>query len=101
MTLKEFIIMGGWAMWPLMIFSVATLTLIVERAISLLIADLGVKDIHDRVLSKIDAGDSSGAEEVLEGAPKKKIGAAIFRAGLRVSSLGENRMEKAMEAIIL
>jgi len=98
MTLKEFIIMGGWAMWPLMIFSVATVSLIVERAMSLLLADLKVKDIHDRVLTSIDAGNVSGAAGMLEEAPKKKIGAAIFLAGLKVFSLGETRMEKAMEA---
>jgi biopolymer transport protein ExbB len=98
MSLKEFIIMGGWAMWPLMVFSVATVTLIVERVISLLVTDLKVKDIHDRVLQSIDTGNLQSAVEVLEDVPKKKVGAAIFLAGLQVSFLGETRMEKAMEA---
>jgi biopolymer transport protein ExbB len=97
MTLKDFILMGGWAMWPLMAFSVATITLIVERAISLFITDFGVRDVHDEVVKQLEAGNRQGASDLLEAAPKRKIGAAIFLSGLRVASLGEARMEKAME----
>ena len=39
----------------------------------------------------------AAALDLLEAAPKRKIGAAIFLAGMRVASLGEARMEKAME----
>ncbi|GAH54883.1 unnamed protein product, partial [marine sediment metagenome] len=44
MTLKDFILMGGWAMWPLMVFSVATVSLIIERFIYILFHDLAVDD---------------------------------------------------------
>jgi len=90
--------MGGWAMWPLMVFSVATVSLILERFIHLLYHDLSVDDIEKAVLDTIDRGDRQEAVEQCEAYPKRKTGASIFLAGLKIAPLGESRIERAMEA---
>lgn len=97
MSLKEFVLMGGWAMWPLMFFSVATISIIVEKTISLLIHNLKVNDIHKEVLRDIEAGNIDGAAGTCREYSKRKVGAPIFLAGITVAPLGEARMERAME----
>jgi biopolymer transport protein ExbB len=97
LALKELIGMGGWAMWPLMFFSVATLGIILEKIIHLLIHNLRVDDIHDVVLTNLEGGSIQEAENTCRSFSKRKVGASIFLAGIKVSFLGESRMEKAME----
>lgn len=89
--------MGGWAMWPLMFFSVATIGIILEKVIHLLVQNLKVDDIHDAVLEKVDRGELTEAENICASYSKRKVGAPIFLAGIKVSFLGEARMDKAME----
>jgi biopolymer transport protein ExbB len=89
--------MGGWAMWPLMIFSVATISIIIEKTIYLLVHNLKVDDIHDAVLEHLEEGKIEEAGKVCKTFPKRKVGAPIFLAGINVSFLGEARMERAME----
>ena len=91
--------MGGWAMWPLMVFSVATVSLIIERFIYILFHDLTVDDIEESILEKLDSRDLKGAALICTSYPQRKTGASIFLAGLKVSSLGESRMESTMEAV--
>ncbi len=97
MALKELIIMGGWAMWPLMFFSVATLGIILEKVIHLLVHNMRVDDIHDALLQNLENGNMDEAMSACQAFPKRKVGASIFLAGMKVSFLGESRMEKAME----
>ncbi len=48
LTLFELFNLGGWAMWPLVVFSVATLALFVERAVVLMRADLNTERLRGR-----------------------------------------------------
>lgn len=89
--------MGGWAMWPLMFFSVATLGIILEKIIHLLFHNLRVDDIHDALLQNLESGNIDDAISVCKTYSKRKVGASIFLAGMQVSFLGEARTEKAME----
>lgn len=97
MTLKELLELGGWAVWPLMVFSVITVTLILERAIFLAIHNLNVKEIRDEVISFIVKGDLQGAKDYTASLHKRTLCGRIIQSGLEISSLGEHRMEKAME----
>lgn len=97
MTLKELLELGGWAVWPLMVFSVITVTLILERAIFLAIHNLNVKEIRDEVISFIIKGDLQGAKDYTASLHKRTLCGRIIQSGLEISSLGEHRMEKAME----
>ena len=98
MTLREIIEMGGWAMWPLLFFSIATISIILERLVFLLLHDLRVKDLRREIIRRIDDNDLSGAEEYCASLPRRTMGAPIFLAGLKVFHLGERRMDRVMES---
>ncbi len=97
MTLKELLDLGGWAVWPLMLFSVITATLIVERTFFLAIHKLNAKDIRDHLLDLIKSNKKDDAVVYCRNASSRKLAAKVFLAGLDVYELGEHRMERAME----
>ncbi len=97
MTLKELLELGGWAVWPLMVFSVITVALIIERSVFLAIHNLKAKDIRDNILKFIKDGEREKAIAFCTEASGRKLGAKIFLAGLKVYTLGEHRMERSME----
>jgi biopolymer transport protein ExbB len=97
MSLLELFQLGGWAMWPLLIFSIATISIILERTIYLLIHNLKIRDIKQVILNKISLGNLPAAIDYCQACSKRKIGAQIFMAGIKVHHLGEHRMERAME----
>lgn len=92
-TLIEFFKLGGWAMWPLLIFSIATVSIILERFIYILIHNLKVDDIASRVLERIKNNDIEGAKEICKNTKKNKIASIILLRGLDMSHLGEHRIE--------
>ena len=98
MTLIQFFRLGGWAMWPLLIFSIATITLILERAIFLFIHNLKVNDISKNILLKIDEGDLKSAEELCQNAKKNKIASPILLEAIKTAKFGEHRRENCREA---
>ncbi|MBN1648547.1 MAG: MotA/TolQ/ExbB proton channel family protein [Spirochaetales bacterium] len=97
MTLKEFIELGGWAMWPLIIFSIATVSLIIEKAISILVHNLKVDDIHAEVIGRISRGQIKEAMEFLASFHRRKKGAVVLLAGLSEYQLGTDQVEKAIQ----
>ncbi len=97
MSLKELLELGGWAVWPLLVFSIVAVALVIERSVYIAIHHLKVKEIRDEVINLINSGNREGAIRVCEESSKRKLGASVFLAGLRVSSLGEHRMERSME----
>lgn len=96
MTLRELLILGGWAVWPLMVFSIVTLALIIERTIYLARHHLKVENIKEDLLQLLNIKGLQSAIDYCENASEKKLGASVFLAGLKVYSLGEHRMERAM-----
>jgi biopolymer transport protein ExbB/TolQ len=54
MTLLDLFLLGKWAMWPLLIFSIGTLSLLVERTIFLLTNNLKIAETTDMVLTSIN-----------------------------------------------
>lgn len=84
-------------MWPLLIFSIFTLTLIIERAIALIYYNLSISDLQKKVVSTIEQGSIENAISLCQGYNKRKIGASVLLAGLRLYALGEHRMEKSIE----
>ncbi|MBN2531481.1 MAG: MotA/TolQ/ExbB proton channel family protein [Spirochaetales bacterium] len=97
MSLKELVVMGGWAMWPLMIFSIATISLIIERTIHILFHNLRVKDLKEKTVELIERGDIPGASGYLQNCSRRRVASRILLAGLNVQQLGEHRVERAME----
>jgi biopolymer transport protein ExbB len=98
MSLRQLFDLGGWAMWPLLVFSVATFTLIIERLLFLTIHNLNVREIKAHILERLAEGDLSGAEKICKEASRRRLAASIFGAALGTVGLGEHRMERAMES---
>ncbi len=98
-SLWEYFKLGGWAMWPLLLFSIMTLSLIIERFIAIFILNnLTVSSINEKVMELLNKKDLKGAIDYCSGFKKKYIGAKILLSGLKMAKLGEHRMEKAIES---
>ena len=98
LSLLDFFKMGGWAMWPLLIFSILTISLIIERFIAIFIANnISIKRMHIEVIDLLNNNSINSAIDYLKKCNKKQIGAHILLSGLNMANLGEHRMEKAIE----
>jgi biopolymer transport protein ExbB len=90
--------MGGVFMWPLLLFSVATMTIIIERSIYLAYHDLRVTDLQLRVEQSIKEQKVPAAITWLQGLPRRRMGVRVLLALLNHAKFGEHRIEKAVEA---
>lgn len=98
LTLFDLFELGGWAMWPLVVFSVATLALFVERAIVLLRADLDTASLRDTLLPLVRNGDLDAAAAACDNASRRLVVAPVYAAAVSVGQLGESMMERSFEA---
>ncbi len=85
-------------MWPLLVFSLAALTLIIDRLIYLLYHNVKMSELSKKIEEYLQAKDYKSAEEFLESQPRKNTGATILLALLKNRRFGEARMEKAAES---
>jgi biopolymer transport protein ExbB len=97
-SLLELFRMGGVFMWPLLLFSVATIAIALERIVYLLYHNLRLDDMKERVEGFIKDADIPGAREYLSGLAKRRMGARILLTMVNRSGLTEQRMERATEA---
>jgi len=97
-SLIELFKIGGVFMWPLLAFSLAALTLIIDRLIYLLYHNVKMAELSKKVEEFIQVKDYKGAEEFLESQPRKNTGATILLTLLKNRRFGEARMEKAAES---
>lgn len=92
-TLIDFFKLGGWAMWPLLIFSITTLSIVIERFIYLIFHNLRVDDILNPILVKIKQNDLNGAKEICKSSKKNKVASIIILKALEMAYVGEHRLE--------
>jgi biopolymer transport protein ExbB len=97
-SLKEFFILGGWAMWPLLLFSISAVALILERSFYLFLHRLNVRDLAESILAVLAKGDVAEARSLCRLAPPRPPAAKIFLVALESIDLGEHRIERVMEA---
>jgi len=97
-TLMELFRMGGFLMWPLLLFSIAAIALVVERIIYLLYHNLKMDDLKQAVEDGIKCGHIEELKEYLQGQTKRRMGARILLTLVNRSDLSERRLEKAVEA---
>jgi biopolymer transport protein ExbB len=97
--------MGGFFMYPLLFFSIATVTIVLDRAIYLIYYNLKLDDLKAKVLKYMlmDAWDE--AEAFLEENRRRRMGARILLVlvkGLPFwgnnRNFSEERLEKTVEA---
>ncbi|WP_319560412.1 MotA/TolQ/ExbB proton channel family protein [Marispirochaeta sp.] len=97
-SLFRFFEMGGVFMWPLLIFSILTVALILERVFYILFHDLRTGKVRREALDLIEHGRISQAEEYLNSLKPRNVSGRILREVLKNAPYGEHRMEKAVEA---
>jgi biopolymer transport protein ExbB len=97
-SLFELFQMGGVFMWPLLLFSVATIGIAIERFIYLLYHNLRLDDLVVQVRRYIKTGNLAGVEDYLSALTKRRVGARILLVLVTRSKMPEHQLEKAVEA---
>jgi biopolymer transport protein ExbB len=103
-SLLELFQMGGVFMWPLLLFSVATVAIALERAVYLLYHNLRIDDLKEEVGACVHEGKLDEAVSFLESRTKRRMGARILLALVNRArkpgsgQISEHRLEKAAEA---
>ncbi len=85
-------------MWPLLVFSLASLTLIIDRVIYLFYHSVRMTELTEQTEEFLQNKDVCGAIEMLQAQPRKNTGASILLAMLQSAKFGSERMEKSAEA---
>lgn len=98
MSLLDLFEMGGPFMWPLLVFSVVTIALILERAVYLAMHDLRVRDIAEAIVQLLRSDGLDAARTYCAGLSKRRGARGVFCEILEHAGMGEHRMEKAAEA---
>ena len=90
--------LGGPFMWILLLFSIATLAIIIDRCVYIFWHDCRVDSLSDSVKALLVQGKKREAEQMLSSFSHKKTAASILLCLLENARYGESRMEKAAEA---
>lgn len=98
MNLIEMFNLGGPFMWILLVFSIATFALIIERCVYLFWHDCKVDGLAKEVKMFLVDGKNDEALKMLEKCTRKKTAATVLYALIENAGFGENRMERAAEA---
>ena len=96
-SLIELFNLGGPFMWVLLVFSIATLTIIIERCIYIGWHHCKVTPLSNKLKQCLREGKKDEAEKMLSELSHKKTAATILYALLTNSKFGEARMENAAE----
>lgn len=97
MTLLDLFELGGWAMWPLIVFSVVTVALFLERSIVLLTSNMSIKTLLAETIEAVRGGRTEESHARLVARSARDRVAPVFASTIASSSLGETRMERAFE----
>ena len=93
-SLLELFQLGGVLMWPLLVFSIATLTIGLERLIFFIQNDRKIDDISAKVAEMVADRDYTGAREYLEPLTKRRMGARILLALINRCTPGEGNFSE-------
>ncbi|MCL1931694.1 MAG: MotA/TolQ/ExbB proton channel family protein, partial [Treponema sp.] len=102
-SLMELFKMGGVFMWPLLAFSVATITIGVERAFYFIYHSLRIDDLGAKVSELLAGGKYQDAADYLSAQTKRRMGARVLLALVnRAAPVGgkpfsEHHTERAVE----
>jgi biopolymer transport protein ExbB len=101
-SLLELFRLGGVIMWPLLFFSIAAVSISIERIIYFIYHNLQLDDLTNKFLGYIKNNDYSGAWQYFSGLTKRRMGARILLALAKQLTqdqrFSENRAERAVQA---
>jgi len=96
-SLLELFRLGGVFMWPLLVFSIAAIAIIIDRIIFFSAHELGIHKLAPQVMDYIKKGEIPKAAGFLEPLTVKSMGARILLSLVEHRALNETRLEKAVE----
>ncbi|MDR3324836.1 MAG: MotA/TolQ/ExbB proton channel family protein [Spirochaetaceae bacterium] len=98
MSLFDLFKMGGLFMWPLLVFSMATVAIALERAIFIFRNNLRLDDLKAETIAYVRRGDMDGACLYLEKRSARRMGAKILWTMMSNRTLSERSLiEKVTE----
>ncbi|MDR3302259.1 MAG: MotA/TolQ/ExbB proton channel family protein [Spirochaetaceae bacterium] len=97
MSLFELFNMGGLFMWPLLLFSMATVAIALERAIFIFRNNLRLDDLEAQSVAYIRRGDMEGARLYLEKLSARRMGAKILWTMMSHRELSKDLVERVTE----
>ncbi|MDR0600520.1 MAG: MotA/TolQ/ExbB proton channel family protein [Treponema sp.] len=96
-SLWEFFKMGGVFMWPLLVFSMAAVAIVIDRALYLLRHDLRIDRLAPQVMSRVRERKTAEAALFLEPLAARSMGARVLLTLVNHAELSEDRLEKTVE----
>ena len=102
-SLLEMFKLGGVFMWPLLVFSIATISLGIERTIYLIYHNLKIDDLGRKTLELVRERNYQGALDYLSPLTKRRMGARVLQALVKKAMpergkiVSERRIERAVE----
>lgn len=90
---------GGWGMWPILVTSIVTIAVIVERAVYLFKASVDKDKLLALLKSQVMAGNVQGAIKVCSGNPTPMT--RIVQAGLMKFNKSDDEVQAAMDEAAL
>jgi len=99
-SVLELFKLGGAFMWPLLVFSIATVAISLERAFYLIYHNLRVDDIAHKVYDYVSSSDYSSAREYLSSMANRRPGAKILLALFTRAKPGKDFSEHSAERIV-
>jgi biopolymer transport protein ExbB len=102
-SLLEMFNLGGIFMWPLLAFSIATISIGLERVIYLAYHNLKVEDLGKKTLELVSERDYQGALDYLAPLTKRRMGARVLQELVKRARpdkekiFSERRVERAAE----
>jgi biopolymer transport protein ExbB len=99
-SVLELFKLGGIFMWPLLVFSIATVAISLERAFYLIYHNLRVDDIAVQVSEYVEKSNYSAAREYLSGLADRRMGARILLALFTRAKPGNDFSEHSAERIV-
>src|SRR5687767_6983738 len=86
---------GGWGMWPILLTSIVTIAIIVERAVYLFKASVDKDKLLALLKSQVMSGNVQGAIKVCSGNPTPMT--RIVQAGLMKFNKSDGEVQAAMD----
>ena len=92
MNLGELFLRGGWVMWPLLIFSILTWAVVLERAFVFLTLRPRLARLTQSLMQSLQAGDANAARQVC-------LTSKPYLSDIFLSTLDSRRPREAAERI--
>ncbi|MCL2244134.1 MAG: MotA/TolQ/ExbB proton channel family protein [Treponema sp.] len=100
-SLLDLFEMGGPIMWPLLVYSIVAVAIVIERIIYIAYHDLRIDDLNLKVSEYVKSSNYTRAIDYLSGITEKRMGARIFLEMMKqvkpAPDYSERRIERATE----